>query len=85
MTSARWQVGRPVGEFEQAGEKRAEYRTALIERLARVLTQRFGRALSRPKIWQMWLFYQSHPPERILQTVSAESSPAYIASRIPLP
>ncbi len=73
MTAAYWQVGRFVVEFEQAGEKRAEYRTALIERLATVLTDRFGRGFSRQNIWQMRLFYQSYPPERILQTPSGES------------
>lgn len=72
MTAAYWQVGRFIVEFEQAGEKRAEYRTALIERLATVLTDRFGRGFSRQNIWQMRLFYQSYPPERILQTPSGE-------------
>ena len=101
MTAAYWLVGRYIVEFEQAGEERAEYRAALIERLASDLTKRFGRGFSRQNIWQMRLFYQTYPPQRILQTpsgeselipssprpetASAESSLADITSRFPLP
>ncbi len=101
MTAAYWLVGRYIVEFEQAGEDRAEYRAALIERLASDLTKRFGRGFSRQNIWQMRLFYQTYPPQRILQTpsgeselipssprpetASAESSLADITSRFPLP
>ncbi|MCZ0951868.1 MAG: PDDEXK nuclease domain-containing protein [Rhodospirillaceae bacterium] len=72
MTAAYWLVGRYIVEFEQAGEERAEYRAALIERLASDLTKRFGRGFSRQNIWQMRLFYQTYGPERILQTPSGE-------------
>ena len=101
MTAAYWLVGRYIVEFEQAGDERAEYRTALIERLATDLAKRFGRGFSRQNIWQMRLFYQTYPAERILQTVSGESgtipaspspgtvpvelSLSGIASRFPLP
>ncbi len=34
MTAAYWRIGQRIVEFEQSGEKRAEYGTALIERLA---------------------------------------------------
>ena len=47
MTAAYWLVGHRIVEFEQSGEERAEYGTALIERLAADLTQRFGRGFSR--------------------------------------
>ena len=73
MTAAYWMVGRYIVEFEQAGEERAEYRAALIERLAADLTERFGRGFSRQNIWQMRLFYHTYPPELILQTPSGES------------
>ncbi|MCK4411709.1 hypothetical protein KAV67_05415 [Candidatus Bipolaricaulota bacterium] len=39
-------IGHRIVEFEQAGEKRAEYGTTLIERLPADLTQRFGRGFS---------------------------------------
>ena len=98
MTAAYWMIGQHIVEFEQSGEERAEYGTALVERLAVDLTERFGRGFSRQNIWQMRLFYQSYPPEQILQTLSGESessenllpatstesSLASIASRFPL-
>jgi|GEM_PF-565371 len=85
MTAAYWLIGRRVVEFEQSGKKRAEYGTALIERLAVDMSKRFGRGFSRQNIQQMRLFYLLYPVERIFQTVSAESSLAGIASRFPLP
>ena len=73
MTAAYWMIGQHIVEFEQGGKERAEYGTALVERLAVDLTERFGRGFSRQNIWQMRLFYQSYPPEQILQTLSGES------------
>jgi len=72
-------------EFEQAGEKRAEYGSALIERPAADLTPRFGRGFSRQNIQQMRLFYLFYPAEQIcqtasgkLQTVSAENIDGHV-------
>ena len=73
MTAAYWMIGRRIVEFEQSGEKRAEYGTALLERLAADLTQRFGRGFSRQNIQQMRLFYLSYPSDQIQQTLSGES------------
>ena len=73
MTAAYWMIGRRIVEFEQSGEKRAEYGTALLERLAVDMAERFGRGFSRQNIWQMRQLYLSYPPERILQTVSGKS------------
>ena len=101
MAAAYWSIGRHIVEFEQSGEKRAEYGVALIERLAADLTKRFGRGFSRQNIQQMRLFYLAFPPLSIRQTASgelensessvivqtayAESSLRGIASRVPLP
>lgn len=99
MTAAYWMIGQHIVEFEQGGKERAEYGIALVERLAVDLTERFGRGFSRQNIWQMRLFYQSYPPEQILQTLSgesessenllpetsAESTLTSIASHFPLP
>ena len=72
MTAAYWLIGQRIVEFEQSGKKRAAYGTALIERLAADLTQRFGRGFSRQNIQQMRLFYRSHPSGQIQQAVSGE-------------
>ena len=73
MTAAYWLIGRRIVEFEQAGEERAEYGAALIERLAEDLTVQFGRGFSLRNIYNMRLFYLAHPVDRILQTPSAKS------------
>ena len=72
MTAAYWLIGQRIVEFEQSGEKRAEYGTALIERLSADLTHRFGRGFSRQNIQQMRLFYLSYPSEQIQQTPPGE-------------
>ncbi len=72
MTAAYWLIGRRIVEFEQAGEERAEYGAAIIERLAEDLTAQFGRGFSLRNIYNMRLFYLAHPTDRILQTPSAE-------------
>ena len=78
MTAAYWLVGHRIVEFEQSGEERAKYGTALIEQLAADLTQRFGRGFSRQNIQHMRLFYLSYPPDKIRQTLSGESVAASI-------
>ena len=95
MTAAYWLIGRRVVEFEQSGKKRAEYGEKLIERLACDLSDRYGKGFSVRNVWQMKAFYLAWPILQIssaeskgpktLQTVSAESSLAGIASRFPLP
>ncbi|MCY4623589.1 MAG: PDDEXK nuclease domain-containing protein [Chloroflexi bacterium] len=72
MTAAYWLIGRRIVEFEQSGEERAEYGSALIERLAEDLTVQFGRGFSLRNIYNMRLFYLDHPTDRILQTPSAK-------------
>ncbi len=74
MTAAYWLIGRRIVEFEQSGEERAEYGTALIERLSADLTQRFGRGFSRQNIQNMRVFYLAYPPNQIRQTPSGISS-----------
>lgn len=73
VTAAKWMIGRRIVEFEQSGEKRAVYGTALVERLAADMTQRFGRGFSRQNIRQVRLFYLSYPSDQIQQTLSGES------------
>ena len=98
MTAAYWMIGQHIVEFEQSGEERAEYGTALIKRLATDLTQQFGRGFGAVNLSQMKRFYLLWPSERIFQTLSeklgdaenmlstsAESSLTSIASRFPLP
>jgi predicted nuclease of restriction endonuclease-like (RecB) superfamily len=73
MTATYWEIGRRVVEFEQGGEKRAEYGEEVLARLADDLTSRFGRGFSRRNLQSMRQFYTFFPPTRIWQTLSAKS------------
>ena len=73
MTAAYWMIGQDIVEFEQSGEERAAYGTALIKRLAVDLTKRFGRGFSRQNLQQMRVFYLEYPPGSICQTLSGKS------------
>ena len=85
MTATYWEIGRRIVEFEQKGEKRAEYGKAIIERLSSDLSSKFGRGFSRQNLQQMRQFYLSFPSERICQTPSGESTLTQTASCFPLP
>ncbi|MFC1895725.1 YhcG family protein [Thermodesulfobacteriota bacterium] len=70
MTAAYWLIGRRIVEFEQSGEKRAEYGLALTKRLSDDLTAKFGRGFGVVNLSQMKKFYLLWPTERIFQTLS---------------
>jgi len=72
MTATYWEIGRRIVEFEQGGEKRAEYGQALLARLADDLTARFGRGFSRQNLQRFRQFYLSQPAEKICSTVSSK-------------
>lgn len=72
ITHTYWEIGRRIVEFEQAGEKRAEYGTELLKHLASDLSSRFGRGFSERNLRTMRAFYIDWP---IRQTPSAESLP----------
>ena len=74
MTATYWEIGRRIVEFEQGGAERAAYGDALVERLAKDLTQRFGRGFSRQNLWQMRAFYRAWPAQVICQALSSKSS-----------
>ena len=69
MTATYWEIGRRIVEFEQVGSERAKYGDALMQRLAKDLTHRFGRGFSKRNIDQMRQFYLSR---QIVQTASAQ-------------
>lgn len=98
MSATYWEIGRQIVEFEQSGQHRAAYGTALLKRLAVDLSHQFGRGYSWRNLTQMRAFYLAWPKPKILQTPSAISSAdsnaaqpqqdidlARLASAFPLP
>jgi predicted nuclease of restriction endonuclease-like (RecB) superfamily len=59
--------------YEQAGQARAAYGQALLERLAEDLTRQLGRGFSRQNLQMMRQFYLVYPRLGIRQTVSGKS------------
>lgn len=73
-----FEIGRRIVEYEQKGEKRAEYGAALLKKLSAALTKEFGRGFSHRNldyIRKFYLVYQGRSPQ-ISQTVSAKSPPS---------
>nr|WP_199322195.1 DUF1016 N-terminal domain-containing protein [Leptolyngbya sp. FACHB-321] len=61
MTATYWEIGRRIIELEQRGESRAEYGKQIIERLAKDLSDRFGRGFQKSNLFQMRAFYLAYP------------------------
>lgn len=74
ITASYWLIGHRIVEFEQSGDERAEYGTALIERLSEELTLEFGRGFSRQNLQLMRSFYLAYSSIEICQTASGEST-----------
>jgi len=64
-----WLMGKKIVEYEQKGEKRAEYGEALLKKLSEDLNKRFGRGFSPDNLEDMRRFYQTYKTE-ISETVS---------------
>ncbi|MCL2525501.1 MAG: PDDEXK nuclease domain-containing protein [Coriobacteriia bacterium] len=60
MVEAYWQVGKQIVEA-QSGEARAEYGTGLIDSLAPMLTEEFGRGFTALNLHLMRKFYLTFP------------------------
>ncbi len=73
MTATYWESGRHIVEFEQDGEKRAEYGKALRVNLSFGLTSRFGRGFARPNLIRFRQFYLAFPGTQIRSTMSNDS------------
>ena len=61
IKSTYWKIGRYIVEFEQQGNARAKYGTALLTNLAKILRARVGRGYSRPNLNNMRKFYLLFP------------------------
>ena len=84
MTITYSLIGRRIIEQEQQGAARAGYGEELLKRLARDLSERFGRGFSERNLEQMRAFYLGWP---ISQTASAkliDVSSEAVHSRFPL-
>jgi predicted nuclease of restriction endonuclease-like (RecB) superfamily len=61
MLRAYWSIGREIVEEEQKGKDRAAYGSALLEELARRLTELYGKSYSSRHLRYMRQFYREFP------------------------
>jgi predicted nuclease of restriction endonuclease-like (RecB) superfamily len=61
MLRAYWNVGKEIVVEEQKGQDRAEYGSALLEELAKRLTELYGRSFSSRHLRYMRQFYREFP------------------------
>jgi predicted nuclease of restriction endonuclease-like (RecB) superfamily len=89
MTATYWEVGRRIVEFEQDGQERAEYGDEVILRLAKHLTERFGRGFSKRNLDYMRNFYLGWPTSRLDDVVAqgqkVQTPSALSKTEFPLP
>lgn len=71
MIITYWNIGKYIVDFEQNGQKRAEYGTELLKKIATDLTINIGKGFSWRNLYNMKRFYIEFP---ILQTLSAKSN-----------
>ena len=61
ITDTYWQIGHDIVEFEQGGNVRADYGTAVLVNLSRDLTLRHGKGFSRSNVIRFRQFYLTYP------------------------
>lgn len=71
LVQRKWLLGYRIAEEELNGEKRAEYGTEVIKKLAKELTAEYGKGFDYSTLYKFVRFYKSFPA--ILDTVSPKS------------
>lgn len=79
LVATYWNIGKYIVEFEQQGNAKAKYGTALLSTLAKLLRIKLGKGYSRPNLNNMRKFYLLYP---ICQTVSDKLSWSHICELI---
>ena len=79
LVKANWEIGRHIVEFEQQGQERAEYGSALLASLSKDLKHLYGKGFGRRNILDMRRFYLTFSK---WQSVSAKLSWSHYISLI---
>ncbi len=81
LIKTNWQIGQHIVEFEQQGNPRAPYGTALLELLSKDLTLRHGKGFSRSNLYQIRLFYVRYP---LFEPISRKLSWSHYCELMPI-
>ncbi|KAA5536859.1 DUF1016 domain-containing protein [Taibaiella lutea] len=71
LVKANWEIGRQIVEYEQKGNEKAEYGSALLTNLSKDLKNKYGRGFSKSNIYLFRQFFIKYP---IFQTLSGKLS-----------
>ena len=66
MVRSYWEIGRYIVEYEQKGNKKAEYGSDLLNRLSRDLTAIYGKGFSRSNVVYIRKLYLQYPKSQTL-------------------
>ncbi|MBE2189521.1 MAG: DUF1016 family protein [Desulfobulbaceae bacterium] len=69
LLQANWEIGKYIVEFEQQGNEKADYGSALLTNLSKDLKTRFGKGFSKSNIYLMRQFYLKY---QIFQSVTGK-------------
>ncbi len=73
MVYTYFEIGRVIVEYEQNGQKRAEYNSQTLKEVSKELTKEFGRGFSVTNLQQMRTFYLSYEKQQTVSVISASS------------
>ncbi|MDL2256978.1 DUF1016 N-terminal domain-containing protein [Bacteroidales bacterium OttesenSCG-928-I14] len=76
LVKANWEIGKHIVEYEQGGNKKADYGSSLLTNLAKDLKSKYGKGFSKSTIYLCRQFYLKYP---IFQTVSGKLSWSHYA------
>jgi predicted nuclease of restriction endonuclease-like (RecB) superfamily len=71
LVQTYWQIGRHIVEFEQKGKEKADYGTAILDRLSKDLSLEYGKGFSRSNLFQIRSFFLKFQK---VQTLSGQLS-----------
>lgn len=71
LVQRNWMLGYRIAEEELGGADRAEYGLQVIKKLAKELTEEYGKGFTKSNLYSFYSFYKEYP--KIFQTVSGKS------------
>ncbi len=69
LLKANWEIGKFIVEYEQNGNEKADYGSALLSNLSKDLKIRFGKGFSKSNVYLMRQFYLKY---QIFQSVTGK-------------
>lgn len=71
LVQRNWMIGYRIAEEEFGGEERSDYGLAVIKKLSKDLTKRYGKGYDRSNLYHYLRFYKTFP--QIIDTVCRQS------------